>query len=281
MIRRRIDNVVVSGFVIVLACGPALAQATPGKVNAEAFAGVVSDVILSHVRGFYDQPFSLEMTTETSGALIVYTLDGSVPCDAAGSFSPAAKIYAGPTPIRTTTCVRAVGYQLGWLATPVQTHTYLFIKDVLRQPRNPPGFPASYGSWADYEMDPDVTNSPVYGPMMEEALLSLPILSIVMNTNDLFGSNGIYANPSRRGTDWERPTSVELIRPAGPPGFQIDGGVQIQGGAFRTMSAKHSLRLVFKGLYGVTKLHYPLFGAEAVDEFDTVTLRAGANDGYS
>ena len=47
------------------------------------------------------------------------------------------------------------------------------------------------------------------------------------------------------------------------------------------MCTKHSFRLLFKGLYGPTKLRYPLFGDDAAEEFDTITLRAGANDGYA
>jgi hypothetical protein len=39
--------------------------------------------------------------------------------------------------------------------------------------------------------------------------------------------------------------------------------------------------LLFKGDYGPTKLEFPLFGEGSVDRFDTITLRAGANDGYS
>ncbi len=48
------------------------------------------------------------------------------------------------------------------------------------------------------------------------------------------------------------------------------------------MCAKHSFRLLFKGAYGASKLRYPLFGQDdATDEFDTIVLRAGANDGYA
>ena len=38
---------------------------------------------------------------------------------------------------------------------------------------------------------------------------------------------------------------------------------------------------MFKGAYGPTKLRYPLFGKDAAEEFDTIVLRGGANDGYS
>ena len=54
--------------------------------------------------------------------------------------------------------------------------------------------------------------------------------------------------------------------------------------AFRShgLTRKHSLRLLFKGVYeGNTKLDFPLFGEDAATSFDTITLRADANDGYS
>ncbi|MCA9239882.1 MAG: CotH kinase family protein, partial [Planctomycetales bacterium] len=44
---------------------------------------------------------------------------------------------------------------------------------------------------------------------------------------------------------------------------------------------KHSFRLVFKDEYGPTELNFPLYGAEGVDQFNTVVLKATANDGYS
>lgn len=256
---------------------------TPGQANSSPYRGLVADITFTHERGFYNEPFSVAISCATDGALIYYTLDGSSPYDAhTGLVSGTA--YTGPIAIRTTTCLRAMAYKMMWAPSEVQTHTYFFIQDVLRQPKNPSGFPTAWaGTAADYEMDPDITRSTTYGPLMEQALLSLPSLSVVMDTGDLFGPNGIYANPTRRGPDWERPASAEWIHPDGGPGFQIDCGIQIQGGAFRTlgMTRKKSLRLSFKAIYGRSKLRYPLFGKDAADTFDTITLRAGANDGYA
>ena len=54
----------------------------------------------------------------------------------------------------------------------------------------------------------------------------------------------------------------------GTEGFHINCGIRIQGGYFRSPGAspKHSFRLLFKGLYGTTRLRYPLFGEDAVEE---------------
>ncbi len=253
---------------------------TPASRNLNPYLGVVADLAFSSDRGFYDEPFSVTITTETADAVVFYTLDGSSPLDSRGT----AYLYVEPIPVTTTTCLRAAAVKDGFKPSHILTCTYLFARDVAGQPRNPPGFPTSWaGSTSDYEMDPDITRSATYGPLVEDALLSIPTLSVVMTVADLFGSNGIYANPSNRGAAWERPTSVELIHPDGHPGLQIDCGIQIQGGWFRPLgnTPKKSLRLSFKGLYGASKLRYPLFGDDAVCEFETVTLRAGANDGYA
>ena len=90
---------------------------------------------------------------------------------------------------------------------------------------------------------------------------------------------------SSRGDAWERATSVELIDPtsaAGDTEFQVNAGIQIQGGAFRGdgLTKKHSFRLLFKDKWGVSKLNFPLLGPDSTDSFDSVTLRADANDGW-
>jgi hypothetical protein len=38
--------------------------------------------------------------------------------------------------------------------------------------------------------------------------------------------------------------------------------------------------LLFKDKWGVSRLNFPLFGNDATDSFDSVTLRADANDGW-
>ncbi|MCA9240577.1 MAG: CotH kinase family protein, partial [Planctomycetales bacterium] len=122
-----------------------------------------------------------------------------------------------------------------------------------------------------------------YAATIQNDLLAIPTLSIVMNTDDLFGPTGIYTNSTNGGVEYERATSVELIYPDGTEGFQVNAGIRIQGGAFRRhdLSLKHSLRLLFKDEYGPTKLNFPFFGEDAVDSFDTITLRMESNDGYA
>ncbi|MBN1509673.1 MAG: CotH kinase family protein, partial [Sedimentisphaerales bacterium] len=257
---------------------------SPGLANDSAYQGLVDEVTFSHERGFYDHPFEVSLACETPGATIYYTLDGSEPhAVSRGSFS--GNVYDGPVLIYRSTCLRARAVKSDWMSSPTVTHTYVFLDGVIAQPSNPAGFPATWKSYpADYRMDPSIVDDPRYAGQMKDALLSIPSMSLVMRTGDLFDADqGIYANPSNEGVAWERPCSIELVYPDGREGFQINCGVRIQGGWFRPLNnaAKNSFRLLFKAVYGASKLRYPLFGDGAADEFDTITLRGGANDGYT
>ena len=257
---------------------------TPRMGNTPAYQGVVSDPAFSHEHGFYEGPFEVTLSCATPDAMIYYTTDGSEPFQQGGR-APTGTVYSQPIRIAQTTCLRAIAVRLGWVSSRIQTQTYLFAASVLLQSPRPTGFPTDWrGVAADYAMSSSIVSNPQYGPQLPAALRSLPSMSIVMNVRDLFDSQtGIYANSGNSGVAWERPGSIELIYPDGTPGFQVNCGVRMQGGYFRTPSAspKHSFRLLFKAAYGPSKLRHPLFGPNAAEEFDTIVLRAGANDGYA
>ncbi|UCD50875.1 MAG: lamin tail domain-containing protein, partial [Phycisphaerales bacterium] len=261
-----------------------LGTPTPAAPNVKAHAGIVDAVEFSHDRGFCDAPFELTLTCDTPEATIYYTMDGTDPYSKVRQM-PGGRVYREPILIFETTCIRAKAFRAGWMPSQTETYTYVFVSDVLHQSNQPPGFPSRWGSRsADYEMDPAILDDPRYRGLMEEALMSLPSMSLVLAEEDLFDSSkGIYTNSGNSGVNWERPGSIELFYPDGREGFQSNCGVRIQGGWFRTPNAcsKKSFRLLFKGIYGTTKLRYPLFGDDAAEEFDTITLRGGANDGYT
>ncbi|MEN6429100.1 MAG: chitobiase/beta-hexosaminidase C-terminal domain-containing protein, partial [Phycisphaerales bacterium] len=252
---------------------------TPGKANTSSAVDVVASPRFSHERGFYTASFALTLSCDTSGAVIRYTTDGSPPTATSG------QIYTGPISISKTTCVRAAAFKTGSLTSKIDTHTYIRIDQVSAQPAKPTGFPTLWsGVQADYEMDPDVTNSALYKNRMRAALTSLPTMSVVTAVDDLFGTQGIYTNPLSDGVAWEREVSVEWINTDGTTGFQVDAGLRIYGGAFRqfNLTRKKSFRLLFKREYGPTKLDFPLFeGEDATTSFDMIVLRAGANDGWN
>ena len=266
-----------------------LEQPTPGQANGQTYDGVVADTTFSVDRGFYDAPFQVEITTDTPGATIHYTLTyidassdrGKEPNETTG------QVYTGPITINQTACLRAIAFKPGWLSTNVDTQTYILLDDVLTQAAGggtPPGWPGDWGNNdVDYGMDPDIVTDPVWGPQMKDSLRALPTISIVTDMDNLFDPDiGIYANPYRRYREWERPCSMELIHPDGTAGFQIDCGIRIRGGSSRDGSnPKHSLRFFFRGEYGPTRLRYPLFGDEGADWYDHIDLRTASDHSWA
>ena len=255
-----------------------LSKPTPGQDNA---AAVVSDKpTYSRPSGLFTASFPVEISVSDPSCRIRYTLDGSIP-------SSTSTLYTGPLTIARTTCIRAAAFKDKYLPGKTSTRSYIFLPDAVQQPVLPEGFPSMWKNIAaDYEMAPDIITHAAYGPMVQPSLLTLPSISIVTSLDNLFDSNtGIYVNPLQEGIVWERPVSMEILLPGSAQEFQIDCGLRIQGGAFRSfdLTKKKSFRLLFKRTYGPGKLKFPLFDydPEAETEFDTLVLRAGANDGYS
>ena len=248
---------------------------TPAKANGSGFAGFVQDTKFDPDRGFYDAPFRATITCATPDAKIRYTIDGSKPTSSHG------KVYQGPIQINTTTTLRAAAFQSGLRSSNVDTHTYLFAEDIIRQPAKPAGFPTSWnGHPADYEMDPAVVNDPVYKGRVAGALKSIPSLSLVLNRDDFFKTGqGIYP----KGEGVEKATSVELIYPNTTDIIQADGSVQIVGGSStgRWKVDKLSMRLKFTSQFGDSSFQYPLFGEDAMNRFDTLVVDARLNQVWS
>ena len=255
---------------------------TPGAANSGAFEGFVSDTKFSTNRGFFSLGFNLTISTDTPGATIRYTTDGSEPTATNGV------TYTAPININGTTSVRAAAFRDGFRPTNVDTNTYFFLDDVRTQYANgsaPAGWPSGdvNNQVFDYGMDPDITSD--YTPQeMRDALAAIPSVSITTTQANLTDpGTGIYTHPESHGRDWERPASMEIVHPDGTlQDVQIDCGLRIRGGASRNPSnPKHAFRLFFRSEYGAGKLEYPLFGREGVDEFDKVDLRTAQNYSWS
>lgn len=251
---------------------------TPGAYNSTpAFAGFVEPVRFSVPSGHVEGPIAVELATDPPEAEIRYSLDGTDPRDGA--------IYAGPIPIERSTSLLAIATHPGFRSSPVNGATWIVAGDVARQTAEETiarGFPPMWGGVApDYGIDPRVVDADPAA--FEAALQAAPTLAITVELPDLFAADGIYTNSTRSGVAWERPATVELLPFGEEDGFALRCGLRIQGGAFRShdLTKKHSLRLLFKGLYGPTKLDYPLYpDPDAVARFDTLTLRANSNDGW-
>jgi hypothetical protein len=255
---------------------------SPGALNSTGYVAFVHDTKFSVDRGFYAGPFSLSITSATAGATIIYTTNGSIPSLTNGY------VYSAPLTIPGTTVIRAAAFKSGFLPSNVDTQSYLFTNDIIRQSpagQTPPGWPASWGAnVVDYGMDPDVVNSPAYRGEIAPDLLTIPSYSIVTELPNLFDPvTGIYANANQDGIDWERPASIELIYPDGSPGFHINSGIRIRGGFSRSPNnPKHAFRFFFRQEYGAGKLQFPAFSNQnGADSFDSFDLRTFENYSWS
>lgn len=247
---------------------------------AGAKEGRVADTKFAVGRGLYREPVEVTIRTKTEGATIWYSTNGTPPSPQEG------QRYSGPLRVASTTVLRVAAFKDGWEPSNVDTHTYLFPADIIRQTGE--GRPATWGERegkpvpADYAMDARSAATEADRAALGAALRALPSLSLVLAPGDLFGAErGLYAHPQETGEAWERAASAELIWADGTKGFQRDCGVRIQGGWNRRPeeSPKHSLRLVFRKKYGAGRLKHPLFGAGS-DEFETLILRGGNNHSW-
>ncbi|MFC0876313.1 CotH kinase family protein [Saccharicrinis sp. FJH2] len=226
----------------------------------------------NHERGYYRDAFNLTITSSDPSAIIKYTLDCSDP------LSNSSMAYTNSLSVTKTTIVRAVAYSSSDTSELI-TQTYLFPEDISRQPKNPSGFPATWGGSstinADYEMDPEVINNPVYSDKIEAALKSLPALSLTMETDEWFDPvSGLYVGYPNTNITREKPVSAEFIYSDPKESFLINCGVQNQGGTSIVdwKSPKQSMRLLFKSQYGPKKLKKKLFPDSEIESINTLVV---------
>ncbi len=264
----------------------------------------VQDTKFAFGRGFYDTDFHDTITTETPGAEIVYTLDGSDPKTSSKTFvggdtvivkidpnvsgTISGNLYRPNTPAVT---LRAYARKTGFESTDVDVQTYIFLENVINQDDGSPGdgWPNA-GTFSDqkydFEMDDGVRSSLGSG-VLKNALKAIPSISLVFESDDMFShASGIFSNAMKHDGDdgdWERYTSVEMLNSDTTlGGFQVHAGIRIRGGySRRGENPKHAFRLFFRSEYGDSKLKFPIFGDEGVEKFDKFDLRTAQNYSWS
>ncbi|HEX8312442.1 MAG TPA: lamin tail domain-containing protein, partial [Chthoniobacteraceae bacterium] len=248
-------------------------EPTPGAANTTASLAIAAAPVFSEAHGFKTAAFQLSLSSNTGTAAIRYTTDGSEPTENNGA------LYSAPIQIKKTSVIRAAAFLDNAQPSPTVTRTYLFIDDIVTQSldgKRPEGWPKKWGmNRVDYGLDPRiVTRAPAKNTIKDD-LQTIPSLSIVTDLKHLFdATTGIYANPQSKGDEWERPMSIELINPDGTPGFQVNAGVRIRGGASRDAeNPKHSFRVLFRKEYGAPELKYPLFGPDGAQNTSRFDIR--------
>ncbi len=247
--------------------------------------------IFSVSGGILKEPVKLSLST-SSNSLVIYTLDKTIPTRENGI------TYEDSFLIDKTTIVRAATLSDGQILSSVETRTYIFPEDIIRQSSESliaDGWPSYWGGASiDMGMDPSIVDG--NEDQLIEALTSVPSFSIVLPFDSLFDEQrGIFSNSTEKGRGWERPVSIELIYPPDffndanresrhghPDGFAINGGLRVRGlGSRKITNPKHSLRLYFRGSYGPKNLKYNLFGDEGTGEFDKFDLQTAQSHSWS
>lgn len=97
---------------------------------------------------------------------------------------------------------------------------------------------------------------------------TLPVISVATDSENLFGP-GIYTN---YWSEDEVLCNLKLFE--GDTGFTIDCGLKMFGHT-GLKDPKKSFKVNFRGRYGEDMLHYPVYGEDAPQYYDSLIIRAG------
>ncbi len=262
-------------------------------VAGAVFSASVENVEFQTGHGFYESPFVETLSTETPGATIYYTLDGSDPCTSGSAVTAASPVsitidpastYGGLRPITPAVTLKACATEALLDDSDIAVASYVFLDAVINQASGAPGagWPApntGSGQHYDYAMDPSVASA----ADIKSSLLSAPTISMVTELPNLFDpATGIYENALESGKEWQRAGSIEMIYPDGLKGFQQNCGIRLRGGYSRNdWNPKHSLKVYFDKDYGEKYLEFPLFGDEGVQKYRKIGFRTAQNYSWS
>ncbi len=150
---------------------------------------------------------------------------------------------------------------------------------------------------ADYGMDPEIysdatkyddtgaVNNATGKTNMErikQGLRDLPMISVVLKSDDMWGPAGMYSNSTVKGSQFEKACSIEMVLPDGSTAFATTCGIRIHGNSSRNPQndAKHGFNLNFKGDYGSASLDYQLFPDSPAKKLDDLVLRGDYNSSW-
>lgn len=252
-------------------------------------AGASGPPHLSVASGFYKEPFLLHITPDEPGAVIYYTLDGSVP-------DRSSLQYTGPIPVYSRAeepnALSEIHNSPVFLAPlePVFKGTVVRAIAVLHDSI------ASKEAVATYFIDPKGRDR-----------YQLTVISLVVPPDSFFGHRrGIYvsgitsyskkfcirnnicianykvgfpANYKRRGKAWEREVHLSFFEPHSNKAHAFKAGARIHGHATRERPQK-SFSIHLDGPKEPTALGFPLFGPGWEEPVQTFLLRNSGQDMY-
>ena len=255
-----------------------LSHPTPGKANAGPFlSGRTKSPDFSTEGGFHNGAVSLSLTSETGGATIRYTTDGSEPTLSNGTDFTTA-ITLNPINDKTGHVIRARSFATGMIPSKVKTHTYL-INQNINLSQNPALIFTGDDGRAFFK---------------NHGILAIHEGTYVSNRWQANGINS-YNIPINRGRQYERPLHLELMYPDGRGGLREDAGIRISSSPYSrprlrltntadspwpsNSTQKPSFNIYFRNDYGADEVQFPWVSDEyEVDKFQQLRIRAGKND---
>lgn len=251
---------------------------TPGSANSGGmYVDRVDAPDFDNPGGFYDAAVTVTLTSETEGAAIRYTTDGTDPTETNGMD------YTTPLTLEQVSddeghVIRARAFLAGHIPSRIKTNTYLI------------------------QQEEGLTTAPalIYSGDVERTLYKPHgVLSVEGGTG--LGSNWSarrstdYNNIINRGRAYERKIHGEFYFPNGEVGFRTDMGVRAAASNWSrprmtlrnvtrspwaaNANEKPSFNLYFRNDYGNPSVTLPLNGdTAAVDTFEKFRVRAGKND---
>ena len=281
---------------------------TPGRSN-EATATKYQETLtnenlsFSVPPGVYAANQTVALHTVTAGLKVYYTLDGSDPRDSSTFLysdngdslmvSNLASATSGIAWIRTNPVEISNSVPTAAWMPPVGGVSQATVLRAIAVSLN--GKECSPEIWGSYLIGSTFTNR------------TLPVVSLIAYTNDLFGfTNGIYVpgkayadSPVGYGTNrwgkpyanyhqdsddnqsWERPVRFELVEPsATTPAVSQLLGVSMHGGGTRAIPEKTLYLMARLSEYGADRVNYKLFPDEAPLSYKRFLLRNSGNDWY-
>jgi len=232
---------------------------TPGHENGISLKSRLDAPVLNHKRGFYDSPFTINYESyPIEGVQVRYTTNGENPGKLTG------KLFEDNLFVIKSNVIKFVALKEGYLPSKIVTHSYFFSRDIVKQSL----------------LNKKVTYDPSYRDQLSESFESLPSLSLVLNSKDMFrGSNAIYANPWKMGFNWEKPVSFEVLERNGA-GIQINAGIRIHGADARN-HVKKPFKIYFRKIYDDDNFSYNFFRNEKHEVFDKLILRGCGHDAWT
>ncbi|HUF61776.1 MAG TPA: lamin tail domain-containing protein [Verrucomicrobiales bacterium] len=234
-----------------------LIEPTPGWANSPGENRSIPAPVSSVPSGIYESPLQVHLATE-AGATLRYTFDGTAPGLTGSQF------YEGPLTVAHTTVLRVRAFFSDGSASRPALFTYIFPESVA----------------SDENMDPRVFLRAEAVPI-EEALRSVPVLSLAGDPLRLFGDNGIYTNPRDRGNDAEVEVGFDLFNLPRSAAVSFSGGLRVHGGDARHNHEKKPLRIEFSEAYSGNWFEHPLFPEATARRFRSLVLRGQGHDAWT